>query len=204
MSIEYYEEGPVRRVKRRPGAPRFAMYAGFVSRGIAMVVDLLILGAIWIAGGIAANFIARTSGLTQLLALLERSLGWVSPLQQLVLSAGFSLVALLALGLFYFTFFYTFGGATPGKYLLGLRVVRSDGRPLSGAQAALRTVAYVASALPVYLGFLNVLLDDRRRAFHDMLTRTAVVHTWRARPDETFLRKAIEHLDRRPPQSTRG
>lgn len=192
-----YSEGPVRRVKRRPGAPRFASYAGFVSRGMAMVVDLLILGTVWVAGGIAANFVARTSGLSQIVALLEGMFSWVTPLQQLVLSAGFSLFALLSLGLFYFTFFYTFGGATPGKYLLGLRVVRSDGHALSGAQAALRTVAYAASALPVYAGFLNVLLDDRRRAYHDLLTRTVVVHTWRARPDETFLRKAIERVDRR-------
>ncbi|HMQ34167.1 MAG TPA: RDD family protein [Chloroflexaceae bacterium] len=196
MTTDYSQEA-VRRVPRKRGGPRFASYAGFVSRTVAMVVDLLILGAIWVTGGIAADFIMRTSGLSQIITLLEGAVGWITPLQQVVLSAGFSLVVLLALGLFYFTFFYTFGGATPGKYLMGLRVVRSDGHALSGAQAALRTVAYAASSLPVYAGFLNVLLDDRRRAYHDLLTRTAVVHTWRARPDETFLRKAIEQVDRR-------
>jgi uncharacterized RDD family membrane protein YckC len=39
-----------------------------------------------------------------------------------------------------------------------------------------------------------VLVDDRRRAWHDRLAGTAVVHSWRARPDEAFLRDAIDRL----------
>jgi uncharacterized RDD family membrane protein YckC len=195
MPTEIPAQAPgVRQVRRRPGAPSFATYAGFVSRLVAMVVDLLVIGAVWVGGGIAADFVVRTSGLTQIVRFLRRHLPWITPLQETLLSATFSVIILLALGLFYFTFFYTFGGATLGKYLMGLRVVRSDGRPLRGAQAALRTVAYAASALPVYLGFLAVLVDDRRRAWHDRLAGTAVVHSWRARPDEAFLRDAIDRL----------
>jgi len=184
----------VRRVRQKPGALRFAAYAGFVSRLMAMIVDLLLIGAVWVSGGIAVDFVTRTSGLKQIVSFLMPHLPWLSPLQEVLLSATFSVIALLTLGLFYFTFFYTFGGATLGKYLMGLRVVRSDGRPLSGAQAALRTVAYAVSALPVYLGFLSVLVDDRRRAWHDMLSGTAVVHSWRARPDERFLREIIDKV----------
>lgn len=192
MSIE-----APRRVFRRHHGPRLASYAGFVSRLMAMVVDLLLIGAVWVGGGIATDFIAQTSGISQIVQFLEGLFSWVTPLQQFVLSATFEVAILLTVSYCYFAFLYTFGGASLGKYLMGLRVVRSDGRPLSGAQAGLRTVSYVASALPVYVGFLNVLLDDRRRAWHDRIAGTVVVHVWRARPDERFLREAIERVNRR-------
>jgi uncharacterized RDD family membrane protein YckC len=189
----------IRVVRRaRHGLPSFVSYAGFVSRLLAMVVDLLIVAAVWVTLGFAVSFVGQTSGIGQIVALLRNFFGWVTPLQEFLLSAAFELLVLLSLTLFYFTFFYTFGGATLGKYLMGLRVLRSDGGHLRPHQAALRTLAYVASMLPVYLGFLNVLVDDRRRAWHDLLTGTVVVHSWYARPDETFLREAIQWLDQRP------
>lgn len=196
--MELEPGGPaVRRVPRQRGAPRFVIYAGFVSRAMAAAVDLLIIFTVWVTGGLVFWFIGQTSGISQIVDWLQGYFAWITPLQQLMLSTVFEVMVLLTLGLLYFTFFYTFGGATPGKYLMGLRVLRSDGTPMGGAQAALRTVAYAASALPVYLGFLNVLVDDRRRAWHDILTGTMVVHTWSARPDETFLRAAIDRVDRR-------
>jgi uncharacterized RDD family membrane protein YckC len=181
----------------REGLPSFVSYAGFVSRLIAMVVDLLIITTVWITLGFALTFVGQTSGVGQIMGFLSALFDWVTPLQEFLLSTAFELLALLTLNLCYFTFFYTFGGATLGKYLMGLRVLSSDGRPLKPHQAALRTLAYAASMLPIYVGFLNVLIDDRRRAWHDILTRTIVVHSWYARPDETFLREAIRWLDQR-------
>lgn len=190
-------EPPGHRVVMHHSLPRFASYAGFVSRLMAMVVDLLVIGAVWVVGGITVDFIGRTSGLHQIVDFLTNYLNWLTPLAEFLISAAFQITILLSLGFFYFTFFYAFGGATLGKYLMGLRVVRSDGKPLRGVQAALRTLAYALSALPIYMGFISVLLDDRRRAWHDRVTRTAVVHSWNARPDETFLREAINWLNRR-------
>jgi uncharacterized RDD family membrane protein YckC len=196
MSIE--SPGPwVRRVARRHDAPHFVLYAGFVSRAIAATADLLAIFTFWVVGRIATTFIGQTSGISQIAAFLQGFFSWITPLQQFLVSAAFELIILLTLGFCYFAFFYAFGGATPGKYLMGLQVVRTDGKPLSGTQAALRTLAYAASSLPVYMGFFNVLLDDRRRAYHDILTKTAVVHSWPARADETFLRHAIERVNRR-------
>lgn len=186
-----------RNARAHHGLPTFVSYAGFVSRLIAMVVDLLIIATVWVTLGFALSFVGQTSGIGQIVAFLRGPFAWVTPLQEFLLSAAFELGALLSLNFFYFTFFYTFGGATLGKYLMGLRVISNDGSPLKPHQAALRTVAYVASMLPVYVGFLNVLADDRRRAWHDILTRTVVVHSWYARPDETFLREAIRWLDQR-------
>jgi uncharacterized RDD family membrane protein YckC len=183
----------VTRVPRR--APRYAPYAGFVSRAAAMVIDLLIVGAILLAGGIGADFFVRTSGISQLLGLLADDLSWMAPLRVFLNSASFEIIVTLSVGYFYFTFFYLFGGATIGKYLLGLRVVSADGGRLAPTQAAIRVFAYAASALVLYLGFLAVLVDDQRRGWHDRLSHSAVVYRWQARPDEQFLRKLIERAE---------
>jgi uncharacterized RDD family membrane protein YckC len=162
--------------------PRFVGYAGFVSRLMAMVVDMLIIFAIWIVSAIALSFIAQTSSVSELIRLLSGIFTWVTPLSQIIIGLVVDLTSLLGTGFLYFTFFYSFGGASIGKHLMGLRVVRADGRPLRPARAALRTLAYVVSMLLFYAGFLNVLVDDRRRAWHDILNGTVVVHSWRAYP----------------------
>jgi len=175
--------------------PIYARYAGFVSRAMAMLVDLLIIGAVLIAGGIATDFFLRTSGLPQFVRFLASQIGWVLPVSEFFVSAGFELVMTLSFSYFYFAFFYLFGGATLGKYLFGLRVVSANGRRLTTTQAALRVLGYAVSALALYFGFFAVLVDDKRRGWHDRIARTAVVHSWKARPDEEFLRRVLDKLD---------
>lgn len=176
-----------RRIRRRVFAqahePRFVHYAGFVSRLLAILIDLLIIGAIWVLGGMAFSFIRRTSGVDELLALVGGALSWLVTFDQALLGIVVELSSLLLLSQIYFTFFYSFGGATVGKALLGLRVVRRDGRPLRAPQAALRSLAYALSTLLLYSGFLYVLVDDRRRGLHDVVSGTAVVHSWQADKD---------------------
>jgi uncharacterized RDD family membrane protein YckC len=172
-----------RRVFAEERVPRFVGYAGFVSRTMAMLIDLVLLSAIWVFGGIALDFLRRTTGIDALLSLLGGMLSWIAVLDRVALDIFFELSSLLLLNFLYFTFFYSFGGVSIGKYLLGLRVVRSDGRPLRVPQAALRTLFYAPSTLLLYAGFLNVLFDDRRRGWHDILAGTVVVHSWREYPD---------------------
>lgn len=183
--------GRVRLVRR---GPVFLIYAGFVSRLMAMVVDLLVIFATWLILGVATKFFVETTGINAIMDFLKGFFNWVTPLIEFLISTGFQVFALLALSFIYFTFFYSFGGATLGKYLIGLRVVRRDGKPVSAPQAALRVVAYALSALPLYAGFLSMLADDRRRTWHDRLAKTAVVHSWQARPDESFLRELIDRV----------
>lgn len=192
-------ESFVRYVVRRQELPAVASYAGFVSRIIAMVIDLLILGTTWLMLSIGFDFVVRTSALQQVLEAIIGPIRWQSALQELLVGIGLPALLLLLFSFSYFAFFYGVGGASLGKYLMGLRVLRHDGRRLSGRQALVRTLAYALSALPVYLGFINILLDDRRRGWHDILAGTVVVHSWPARPDASFLRKTIGRLDQRRP-----
>jgi uncharacterized RDD family membrane protein YckC len=77
---------------------------------------------------------------------------------------------------------------------MGLRVVTINGKRLSLLRAILRLIGYLLSALPLYLGFLWTLVDDRRQGWHDKLAGTCVVYTWAARPDERFLAYQLRHL----------
>lgn len=77
---------------------------------------------------------------------------------------------------------------------MGLRVVRMDGSKLSPWLAFVRVVGYIISAIPLYLGFLWIFVDDRRQAWHDKLAGTCVIYTWAARPDERFLAEETKQL----------
>ncbi|MCA8962963.1 MAG: RDD family protein, partial [Planctomycetes bacterium] len=66
-------------------------------------------------------------------------------------------------------------GRTLGKGALGLRVVRSDGSPVRGIDGVVRTLNYVASLIPLGLGFLYAGFDSQKRALHDLICGTRVV-----------------------------
>ena len=65
---------------------------------------------------------------------------------------------------------------TPGKLLLGCRLVDANsGSALRVGQAVLRNIAYLASMLPLCLGFLWIVWDKRKQGFHDKIAKTVVV-----------------------------
>ncbi|WP_439598535.1 RDD family protein [Falsiroseomonas sp.] len=65
---------------------------------------------------------------------------------------------------------------TPGKLALGLRIVDAEtGAPPPFGRLVLRYIGYLLSALPLCLGYLWMLWDPRRQAWHDKMGRTLVV-----------------------------
>jgi uncharacterized RDD family membrane protein YckC len=82
----------------------------------------------------------------------------------------------LLVGYLYFILFFRLSGRTPGKRLLGLKVVDLSGRPrLTWYQAFERTHGYAASLLIGGFGFFQVLWDKGGLAMHDKLAGTTVV-----------------------------
>jgi len=133
--------------------------AGFVTRLAAGIADAVILfvlfrGTVWLLQA-SAHVLRRFAPPIDLATLV-------------IVSAPF-LVAL------YNVAFWRLNGQTPGKWLLGIRVVSIAGGRLRIGQALLRLVGYLFSALPFYLGFLWIL-GPERRGFHDRLARTEVVY----------------------------
>jgi uncharacterized RDD family membrane protein YckC len=139
-----------------------SQYSGLATRMIAFVVDVLVIQAVsWMVGGIAAVIVS----------LLNPS----EDTQTALLAIGAVVALLWAAG--YFVFFWVTTGQTPGNRVMEIRVQDAvSSRPLPFARAVLRLAGAVLSALLLFLGYLMILVDSRRRAFHDRLVHSVVVY----------------------------
>ena len=163
--------GPVRPVTAKIPGGRAHLYAppthsfvgsfeqaGFGLRYGALIFDFLI------------TLIAMMSFTFMLTALERKSV--VGSNKDLVL------VGVLTLLLLFLNFVVLAGnnGQTAGMRILGIRIIRTDGRPFTMGRAVLRHLAgYPLSMLGFFLGFLWILWDPRQQGWHDKLARTVVV-----------------------------
>jgi uncharacterized RDD family membrane protein YckC len=137
-------------------------YAGAVSRLVAYVVDLAAMSGLLAAGSaVFAYLLAVVTG-HQLQLDSDREL------------AGGSLALWWVA---YFAGAWAVTGCTPGMALMGLRVVRPDGRRAPAVAALVRALTFPLSLALFGLGFLGILFHAQRRALHDLLAGTAVVYT---------------------------
>jgi uncharacterized RDD family membrane protein YckC len=143
-------------------------HAGFVSRLLAFGIDIAIISVSLVAIG---WLLSTTQQLLRIdTAILSR------PLRVILVAVG---AFLYVAG--YYTLFWTLNGQTPGKVLLGVRVVTLEGGQLSFKRSLVRFVGYILSALPLYAGFVWILIDNRRQGWHDKLASTFVIYSWEAR-----------------------
>ena len=141
-------------------------YAGFASRFAAFVVDVAVLTAIFLLVLGAINFVASIA--TGKTVNFNRNDVWV-------------VIGYVVWAFIYFAHFWGLNGRTAGGALFGVQVLREDGGDVSGRRAIGRTLAFPLSFLILCLGFLGILLGDRRRALHDVIAGTVVVYSWDAR-----------------------
>jgi uncharacterized RDD family membrane protein YckC len=136
-------------------------YQGLVTRAIAFAVDSAIIDLIALLVGV---------GLGLALSILSIS----DDLRTVLLACGG--VAFVVWSVAYFAVFWSTTGQTPGNRLMHIRVCDADdGAVLSLRRSVLRFGALVLAALPLFAGFLTILVDNRRRGVHDMLAGTVVV-----------------------------
>lgn len=135
--------------------------AGLASRFLALATD----------GGIV---LAITVTIERLLALLPFGIG-----QAAAITLGFAVSWVYYLG-----FEVRGQGRTPGKRLLGLRVVDGRGLPITWQQSLARNAVRALDALPVVygVGAAACLLDRERRRLGDLLADTLVVREAGAAP----------------------
>jgi uncharacterized RDD family membrane protein YckC len=82
---------------------------------------------------------------------------------------------LILLALAYHVGFWTWRGTTLGGMICRLRVVRVDGKPLEFAESLVRGVTGILSLAVAGIGFLWILRDPERQAWHDRVAGTYVV-----------------------------
>ena len=162
-------------------------YAGFTSRLIAFSIDISIVSIVII---FFTWFVSATLEMLQvklLLTALNKSSSGLNPVISFLFSPIIASILSVIFIFGYHVLFWFFTGQTPGKMILGIRVVPLRGGKMSIWRAFLRYLCYPISAIPLGLGFISILIDDQRMGWHDKLARTCVIYIWDARPDETFL-----------------
>ena len=134
-------------------------FAGFWIRGLAKLIDALILGAVALAAHFAAGALSSASSPQHMAARMGL--------------CGLSIVVWMI----YSTVLLGKYGATPGKMLLRLKVVRPGGEPMTYRRAFGRFWAEVLSVLILGIGYLMSGWDSEKQALHDRLARTRVART---------------------------
>lgn len=125
--------------------------AGFWIRGGAYMIDgmVVMLGQVLLMGFLVLVSIPRT-------------------LAQLVSSL---------LGVAYFVWMPAANsGQTLGKMAAGIAIVRVNGEPLTYLRCLGRWAGYMASTVTLGLGFIIAAFTDKKRALHDYICDTRVVH----------------------------
>jgi uncharacterized RDD family membrane protein YckC len=115
---------------------------------------------------------------TRLVAIIIDGVILVIPqviIQVLTNQAIASLVGIV-IGVAYSYYFWTTTGQTPGKMVMGLKVVSAEnGALLEPSAAILRYVGYFVSGIALGLGYLWVLWDPKHDAWHDKIAKTKVI-----------------------------
>ena len=141
-------------------------YAGVATRAVALAIDAAIANVIVLAGGAILALVGSLVGDVRLDGL-ER-----------VLAAGAWMTVVGA----YFVLFWSTAGQTPGMRLMGVRVMTRRGDRPSVTRSVARVIGLALAILPLFLGFLPVLVDARRRGLPDFLAGTVVLYAERELP----------------------
>lgn len=138
--------------------------AGFVTRLFAYVIDIVVVAGIVAIGGWIAVLIDNT----------VESVG----LDPNVDLASIYVVMIPFIIALYFVMFWSLTGRTIGKWFMGLRVVNKHGKPPTIGRSIVRAIGYGLSALAFWMGYVWVLIDKERKAWHDHMAATWVVYDY--------------------------
>ena len=133
------------------------VYAGFWLRAVASLLD-----TIW-------------------LLLLTLSLGWMVygasyfTSEQIIQGYGDFIISYI-LPFVITIIFWTYKSATPGKMILGMKIVDAETLDsVSKGRLVLRYLGYYISMIVLFLGFFWVGWDKRKQGWHDKIARTVVI-----------------------------
>ena len=83
---------------------------------------------------------------------------------------------LLSVIFLFYGWFWTHGGQTLGMKVWNLYLVNADGKFINWKTALIRFFAAIVSWAAIGLGFTWILLDRKRRTWHDIVTKTQILY----------------------------
>ncbi|SIN94572.1 RDD family protein [Fibrobacter sp. UWB11] len=158
-------------------------FAGFFVRANAFIIDNIILSVV----GAIFLYLLSLTGFIDLNAVTEVARQYIEDptssdivtkaLELPGMSTFFTIWSIVQAA--YFIVFHAIWGATPGKKLFHIHVEMAGGEKLSWAFSIFRFIASIVTQATIIfygLGYLIVLIDPQKRALHDFIARTRVVH----------------------------
>jgi predicted Zn finger-like uncharacterized protein len=139
--------------------PEQKRYAGFWIRLGAKFLDGLIVGALNLIVSLPFAFAGDSADLSTNLA-----------------KGVVQLAVQIAIAVAYTVFFLGKFQATPGKMACGLLVVTADGGNVTYMRAMGRHFAEFLSSIILMIGYIMAAFDQEKRALHDRICDTRVVH----------------------------
>lgn len=141
-----------------PGQSPWGPLASWGERVVAVLIDGLIIFVLFFAVFIAATILSKIA----------------SALGAIVFVLGY--LGIFAVGL-YLGYLNGSIGQTPGKKVMGLRVVSEQTGQLIGGGAGIgRAFLHILDSLPCYIGYLFPLWDAKRQTFSDKVMKTVVTN----------------------------
>ena len=154
--------------------------AGFVTRLLATIIDLMsifmTMGLIIVIANTTADFFKLPEDITLLVRIFATGVAAIVPFT-------------------YHFIFLALVGQTPGKIVMGIRVLKTNGETLSLRIVVQRIIFYYLVALPLFAGFVWVLVYNKRRGWHDHLAGTIVVFTDEAQIYHTRANQIRQNLE---------
>jgi uncharacterized RDD family membrane protein YckC len=141
--------------------------AGFVSRLLAYIIDVVLIAAVVAVGGAIA-------------ALMDRALDAMGANLRVEMTLIYVWSIPLIIGAYYIMF-WSLTGRTVGKWFMGLKVIGPNGQPPSIGRSTLRFLGYGLSAIAFWVGYVWVVIDEERQAWHDHMAKTWVVYDYSRR-----------------------
>ena len=135
-------------------------YAGVGSRAASFIVDFAAIHVLFLMGCalVLIGFALVNRRPSEDVADVLATAGWLA------------VVTLYTVG------FWAGAGQTPGMRLMRIRLARLDGRLPGVWRSLVRLAGLFVAILFVFLGFLPMLVDDRRRALQDFVAGTVVLY----------------------------
>lgn len=168
-------------LKPKPGAEEGVRYAASNDRCMASAIDVMIL---FLLLGQFSDYVtlkvysafnqlppgpgAAISNFSQLTEVL-----WQTRYPWLISNA----LIVAGMGVLYVACQWAYG-TTPGKWLLGLKIVDEKTlAPIRGWRFVWRFISYFPACLPLMIGVLWSIFNKRHRGWHDYLAGTVVIYT---------------------------
>ena len=135
--------------------------AGFWLRVVATLIDSVLLSAIQLTLTLTISFVV---GLLGIATSEDPAISFIVWLFGMTISFGYAV------------FFTGYCGQTPGKMALRIKVICTDGDPVSYGRAAKREILgkFVSSIL-LCIGYIMVAFDTHKQGLHDKIADTYVI-----------------------------